>query len=600
MEEEARAAADREAQRVEVRARLDADLARPAEVAALDHVRKMQAAGAPYEASVVALDLCQGLTPGARAAVADVAYGVGERLELPTAEPGEQADKRYRPDTGALAPELDVDDLFGDAGVVARRVREVAAEASVTRCMPAVAALAFASFACAARVRGVIRNRDGSAWRVFPNMFLAVEAVSGGKKSYIRRKMGGALFNDYATELRARYTKAKADDDLGRQVAAGVLGSFVKAEIAGKGFDANRVAAMQLRLEKTQTCVPNYLLSIPKSVEWYVQQLRASGFCALLPDEGKEAIKIFVSGSDGQSENCGALLSAHTVEGYAHGSFAGAGRGDDRLPFNVLCGGAFLPLQPSVLTPATPHEAQLLAAIQTRGLLARMLVSRPRLLSVPERQALRGQLDRGEIGREAEAEYERLVYDLLHSERDGEHPLAPAQPFERVFLPDANAAFLAFQANAEDSASPGGKYDKTPGNEFVRRQADHVARLAVVLSVLRDGKVCDGVVELRDVERACRTMTHYFLEHALMVAARTVLDPIGDDADRVWQLLAAVGTIHKRKLQQKLGAGWGKAKPGDRQSRIDAALEELAERGRIDVTMGERNARTIRVIRRCM
>ena len=134
----------------------------------------------------------------------------------------------------------------------------------------------------------------------------------------------------------------------------------------------------------------------------------------------------------------------------------------------------------------------------------------------------------------------------------------------------------------------------------MRRQADLVARLAVVLSVLRDGKVCDGVVELRDVERACRTMTHYFLEHALMVAARTVLDPIGDDADRVWQLLAAVGTIHKRKLQQKLGAGWGKAKPGDRQSRIDAALEELAERGRIDVTMGERNARTIRVIRRCM
>ena len=30
-------------------------------------------------------------------------------------------------------------------------------------------------------------------------------------------------------------------------------------------------------------------------------------------------------------------------------------------------------MQPSVLTPATTHEAQLLAAIQTRGLLARMI-----------------------------------------------------------------------------------------------------------------------------------------------------------------------------------------------------------------------------------
>ena len=41
---------------------------------------------------------------------------------------------------------------------------------------------------------------------------------------------------------------------------------------------------------------------------------------------------------------------------------------------------------------------------------------------------------------------------------------------------------------------------------------------------------------------------------------------------------------------------WGKAKPSDRASRLDAAVEELAGRGRIVVEKGARGSKLIRVV----
>ena len=93
-------------------------------------------------------------------------------------------------------------------------------------------------------------------------------------------------------------------------------------------------------------------------------------------------------------------------------------------------------------------------------------------------------------------------------------------------------------------------------------------------------------------------MTRYFLPHALAVAARTVHDPIGDDADRVLKVIRESGQLTQRELQLKLGAGWGKAKPSDRASRLDAAVEELAGRGRIVVEKGARGSKLLRIIGR--
>lgn len=570
-----------------------------AEADAIEFVRKLQGTGAPYETALLVLRARPALTPGAAVAVVDHAYCVGQPLERTEPEPGAKLDTRLRPDSGALVPELDVDDLFGGCPVVARRVREVAAASLVTPCMPAVAALAMMSIAMAARVKGVVVNIDGSRWSMYPNQFFGVEAVSGGKKTLVRKRMGGSMLAAYAQDLRLRWHDVKTVDEHERDVTQGKISVLRAAEIKGKPCDEVQLKALRDRLSRPQVCVPEIMLS-GGTPEQYVRRLRQSGYSALVPDEGKQALEKFIGGHDGAGEKCSALLSAHTVEFFVNDTITGDARGDTTLPFQILCGGAYLPMQPSVLTPATQHEAQLLAAIQTRGLLARMLVARPRQLAVWERKALRERLALGEIGCDAEAEYDDLMRTLLYGGEHGNHPLAPSQPRQMVFTSEANKLFLDFQADAEDSAAPGGQYHTTPGSEFVRRQADHVARLATELAVLRDGEIRDGYVELDDVERAVRAMRNYFLPHALAVAVRTVHDPIGDDADHTWQLVAAEGKITQRELTRRLGRGWTKAKAGDKQSRLDAALEELSDRGRIVIDDGPRRSRLVRVIGRSM
>lgn len=567
-----------------------------AERAAYKFTCELVATGALYEHAMLALPHTHELTQGQREAVAALAYKVGEPLTREACDDG-KPDKYYRPDAGATSPELDVDDLFGARPMIAQRVREVAAATLVTPCMPAIAALAMFSIACAARVRGVIRNRDGSLWRMYPNQYFGVEAVSGGKKSMIRKLMGGNLLNEYAADLRARWAAHEAIDKHERGVAEARLSRLRAAEVAGKPTDPPTVAALHARLNQSLVCVPEIMLS-GGTPEAYVRRLRTSGYCALVPDEGKQALDKFIGGHDGGGEKCSPLLSAHTVEFYVNDTLSGEARGDGKLPFSVICGGAYLPMQPAVLTPATAHEAQLLAAIQARGLLARMLVARPRLLTVAERQLLRNRVDAGEIGCEAMGAYDDLLRSILWSEHD-DHPLAPSNPYVRTFSASANAAFLAFQAEAEDSAAPGGKYYDISGSEFVRRQADHVARLAVELSVIREGKIRDGTVELDDVERAIRAMKRYFLPHALSVAGRTVFDPISDDSDQIWQVVAAAGTIKHRELARKMGRGWTKSRANDRQSRLETAIEELELHGRVVVSLAARGSRIIRVVGRC-
>lgn len=593
----AQAAANTESERTASLGRFAANTPTDAERDALNFTRTLMSTGVLYEAAMLVLARSHDLTHGQREAVTTLAYRVGDPLTLHEPLEDGKPDKYYRPEAGAMSPEIDVDDLFGARPIIAQRVREVAAATLVTPCMPAVAALAMFSIACAARVRGVVRNRDGSPWRMYPNQYFGVEAVSGGKKSMIRKLMGGGLLNEYAADLRARWASHEADDKHARAVAESRVTRLRAAEVAGKPTDAATLAALHSRLNQPVVCVPEIMLS-GGTPEAYVRRLRASGYCALVPDEGKQALDKFIGGHDGNGEKCSPLLSAHTVEFYVNDTLSGEARGDGKLPFSVICGGAYLPMQPAVLTPATAHEAQLLAAIQARGLLARMLVARPRLLTVPERQSLRDKLDAGEIDCTAQRAYDDLLRSMLWSEHD-DHPLAPSNPYARTFTPAANRVFLDFQAQAEDSAAPGGKYYGVAGSEFVRRQADHVARLAVELSIIRDGAIRDGTVELDDVERAVRAMKGYFLPHALSVATRTVFDPISDDADHIWQVLAAEGSITQRDLARKMGRGWTKQRASDKQSRLEVAVEELEHRGRVVVTVAPRGSRVIRVIGRC-
>lgn len=574
-QEQARTELRLETERAEVRARLDADQAQPAEVAALAHVRDLQSHGAPYEAALVALGTWQGLTPGARAAVADVAYAVGVACE--------------EADPGAALPELDVDDLFADVPVVAARAREVATMALTVPDMPAMAALAFASAACAARVVGVAYNKDGSEWRNWPHFYFAPTAPSGCKKSLVRDNMGGEAMAAYAADLARRWQEPAAADEDDRKLAESRKKSLLDSAAKGKPpLDPGEPARLRARLARPCVVVPRPT-SAGGTPEQCVRRVQDAGCLFLAPDEGWAALRPFIAGREGH-ENVDPLLCMWSHSKYENDTIAGVGRGD-KPQYPTLAGGAYLAMQPSVLEAKTPDDAMLLRKVQDRGLLARMLISQPRQLRVAERRAMR---EATQIAQHA-GHYDTFLRGLLWDE-GADHPLRPAVPKQLRFADDANAALLAFQAEAEDSAAPGGHYEHRAGAEFVRRQADHVARLAVVLAVLRMGKIADGVVELADVERACRAMTRYFLPHALAVAARTVHDPIGDDADRVLKVIRESGQLTQRELQLKLGAGWGKAKPSDRASRLDGAVEELAGRGRIVVEKGARGSKLIRVV----
>lgn len=392
------------------------------------------------------------------------------------------------------------------------------------------------------------------------------------------------------TDLRKSwYERAQADKDE-RDVATRRRSNLVTLLAAGKTLpDPTEPARLRARLENPCVVVPAPLFA-GGSPEQCARRAQEAGFLFLAPDEGWACLRKFFNGREGQ-ENVDVLLCMYSHSVFGNETIMGDMRGDNPL-FTKLAGAGYLPMQDKVITASSAEDAALLRRVQDRGVFARMLVALPRQLNVKERRALR----ESTVPAEYAGQFDTFIRKLLWCQH-GDHPLRPTAPKKLVFSPAANDALLAFQADAEDSAAPGGRYEKSVGAEFIRREADHVHRLSSILAVLRMGTIDDGQVELEDVERAIRLMTNYLHPHALAVAARTVLDPIGDDADTVLEKLRKVGQCTQRDLQQKLGKGWGKqprAGGEDKSSRVGRAVAELAERGRIVITKDK----TIRIVGR--
>ena len=536
------------------------------------YLRGLQMHGLRFEGAASALlAKVPGLDDVTRARVIDDVYAVGVPCE--------------ENDPGALLPELDVDDLFANVPVVAARVREVATLALCVPDMPALAALAYASAACASRVYGLAKNRDGSNWLAFPHLFVAPTVPSGCKKSLVNALMGAKAMVSWQADIRGTwYERAEMDKDE-RDTATRRRSALVQLAAAGKTLtDPTEPARLRARLNQPRVVVPNPLFA-GGSPEQCTRRAQTSGFIFLAPDEGWACLRKFFNGREGQ-ENVDVLLCMYTHSTIGNETINGDERGDSPL-FAEVAGAGYLPMQDKVIAASSAEDAALLRRVQDRGVFARMLVALPRQLNVKERRALRESTGTAEY----EGRYDTFIRKLLWCQH-GDHPLRPSAPKRLVFTPEANAALLAFQAEAEDSAAPG-----AVGAEFIRREADHVHRLSTILAVLRMGTIDDGQIELEDVERAIRLMTKYLHPHALAVAARTVLDPIADDAAEVLVKLRQLGQCTKRELQQKLGAGWGKSKINGRTSptsRVDDALAELVEAGRIVVTKDK----TIRVVGR--
>lgn len=496
-----------------------------------------------------------------------------------------------REPNAAPLPDLDVAHLLGDCPILHARVQEVAHIALCLPELPTMAALSVTSCMLAARVVGIMRNRNGTEWRVWPHLYLAAEIRSGMAKSLTRDLIDeerwssvhgakcsavGQMLRDAAALLADRASDDSAQRDAMRRERTKLLAMP----------EANRIRLREIDRALAQ---PPLLLPEVKPLHKvtpanFVRVAQRSGFVACLPDEGRTTLEGFATGGPGGQVDVVPLLEAFTGSDYSNSTIQGETRGDHPR-FERLHAAMWLPIQPGVLSPSTVVEARTLAKFEQSGLLARLLTSRPREMSVEEAAAQRLRTD---IPADTADAWRAMLVHIGTRPIYGDHPLAPTEPIRIPFSPEAVACLLDYQARTTDTSRPGGKHHGKPGSSLVARLADHVARLSTVLAVLREGRADASGVLLQDVERAIRACDTYFEPHCLAVAQRAILDPSADDAEFLLGVIRQESPVRQRELQRKLPRGWDAG-------RLRRALDELESRGDVQVERSARNAATIRL-----
>lgn len=117
----------------------------------------------------------------------------------------------------AHLPEIDIDDLFGNAPIVIEQIRGVAKATSSSADLMALGALAAASSALARKVE--IHPGDGGTWTPNPHLYVVVEATSGAGKGPMTKQMGclGAI-KKWQADLVARHEADVRDQRLDREI----------------------------------------------------------------------------------------------------------------------------------------------------------------------------------------------------------------------------------------------------------------------------------------------------------------------------------------------------------------------------------------------
>lgn len=528
----------------------------------------------------------------------DYAWKVGDPGEAP-------------PESPPTVPEIDVDDLFGGSPQVARMARWVAGEVVCGPDLPVMTILAIFSAAVAVKAIG-----HCGTWKNPPNLFLAAEVASGENKSRVRKACQGGMLTKHAngavanwhTRLAAKsggrveelVVERKIREDELRKLKRAAVVDVVRTRELGA-----EIHRLNNEIKVKPVPVPGWLQVGKITSAQYMREMEIGGFVACFPDEGKETLWTFV-GENGKGD-IAPLLCGFTGEQYANSTVGAEQRGDlHRFPDYRAT--VWLPLQLGVLTPTTPEDARMLATLADRGFLARFLISRPRAVTSAEAPVRRAQHAAAFAGvatdTEIEGPYKTLLGALLFApgeiaedgdgiperraeevEADEPHPLTPARPWKFTYTPTAEATLLAYQTRTRDSAKKGGAYDGSMVAEFVSRLADHAHRLATLLAIMRRGGIVGGgFVETQDVERAIRFLDGYALPHTLAVYARATFAPVVDDAETVLRIVRSHGELTKRELHAALplnGRAWDKLKGGDRQTRLDVALESLERGGRV-------------------
>lgn len=487
-----------------------------------------------------------------------------------------------------VLPDIDVDDLLGAAPVARAAVEEAAVATTALPDLAVAYVLGLTSCALAARVVGVMRNRNGSEWRVWPHLYLATEVQSGHDKTRTRNMIASGAHFEWTRLAVERVEREASLQAANREAWAKRRKTLVGSSAERPVEVEDEIAELDRHLREPVLRVPDGPMLGRITPAQFVRVAQRSGFASALPDEGKALLENFLAGKDGR-EDIDALLCAFSAEPYANDTIMGEGRdGPPRFP--VLHAAMVLPLQPGVLSPQNEHDAALLQRLDQRGLLARMLAHRPRVLNEEECNALRD----GPQPAGALAPW-RAVLLRIAGEHLGGHPYAPAEPSIVLYEDAAVAEILTYQITCRNAVAAGGALFERPGAAFFARLPDHAARLALVLAVLREGRAVPAAVTGDDAARAVRVCAKYFAPHGLAVAARTVRDDVADDAGRVLQVVAERGEVTARDLEKRLGRGWG-PRPGGRKSRLEEALAALVDQGRVVVHAAARRSRVVRLV----
>lgn len=101
-------------------------------------------------------------------------------------------------------------------------------------------------------------------------------------------------------------------------------------------------------------------------------------------------------------------------------------------------------------------------------------------------------------------------------------------------------------------------------------------------------QLAEAVVGVEDVRRAVRLCEDYLRPHGAAAAGRSILDPLGDDAEQVVAAMKKRGraSMKQREVQRALGRGWDAG-------RVRRAVAELEERGEVVVEPGTKGSATV-------
>lgn len=310
--------------------------------------------------------------------VFDHAWGVGD----PAAPAEEEARNAM--------PEIDVADLFGGSPICAEMAKWCAGDVVCGPDLPVLTMLALFSAAVACKAIG-----DCGGWTNPPSLFLAVEVASGENKTRVRKLCGGRMLTAHAMGAVADWHDILNAAHGQRMIAARFDKKTKEAQIVKYKNDPVAVAeftaelyAIETELKRKSITTPGWLQEGKITPAQYIREMQLGGFIAAMPDEGKETLWEFVGGEGKKSGDLAPLLCAFSGEPCTNATIAGEQRGDLRR-FHDFRATMWLPLQPGVLTPTTPEDGRMLANLGERGLLARLLIARPRPVRSEEAPSVR-------------------------------------------------------------------------------------------------------------------------------------------------------------------------------------------------------------------